>query len=187
MELYARNREEWHEWLEKNHSDLNGIWLIYYKKSSGKPRVSYDDAVEEALCFGWIDGKIRRLDEERYMQWYTPRRKGSLWSQLNLKRVEKLISEGRMRSDGLAVYENRLKKTDRNYDRKDNKHLNLPDDLLAALKSEPNAFDNFMGFPVSNRKLYILWLNSAKRPETRSSRIIRIVQNSLKKIKAGMM
>ena len=99
MELYVKTRAEWRKWLEENHSSVQGIWLIYYKKISGRPRIPYSDAVEEALCFGWIDGKIKRVNDDYYIQWFTPRRPGSRWSKLNMGKVEKLIREDRMKPE----------------------------------------------------------------------------------------
>ena len=187
MELYAKNREEWHKWLEEYHTSVDGIWLIYYKKSSGKPRIPYNDAVEEALCFGWIDSKIKRVNDDYFIQWFTPRKPGSRWSELNLKRVEKLIKEGRMQHEGLLVYNKAAEMPKNNYNVKSEVNLNIPDDLMLALKSNPVAFNNFMNFPQGSRKLYVFWLNDAKRPETRQSRILKIVNNSEKNVKAGMM
>lgn len=110
MELYLKTREEWHEWLEDNHAVIPGIWLVYYKKISGKTRIAYNDVVEEALCFGWIDGKIKRVNDDYYIQWFTPRRPGSRWSKLNMGKVEKLIREGKMKPEGLKVYEDGVKR-----------------------------------------------------------------------------
>lgn len=187
MELYVQTREEWHKWLEDNHAVLSGIWLVYYKKISGKPRIAYNDAVEEALCFGWIDGKIKRVNEDYYIQWYTPRRKGSRWSELNVKRAQKLISEGRMRQPGLLVYEEAMKKPGMTYDVKPDNNMPVPDDLLTALKTNIKAYNNFMNFPPGSRKLYLFWLNDAKRVTTRNARIIKIVERSARNIRAGMM
>jgi uncharacterized protein YdeI (YjbR/CyaY-like superfamily) len=187
MELYVKTREEWHNWLEDNHALLSGIWLIYYKKLSGKPRIAYNDAVEEALCFGWIDGKIKRVNEDYYIQWFTPRRKGSRWSNLNMKRVRKLINEGRMRQPGLLVYEEALKKPELIYDIKSDNNFPVPDDLMAALKTNIEAYNNFINSPPGSRKLYVFWLNDAKRAETRRARISKIVERSAKNIRAGMM
>jgi uncharacterized protein YdeI (YjbR/CyaY-like superfamily) len=100
--LYVTTRDAWRAWLEKNHAAATEVWLIYYKKHTGRPRIPYDDAVEEALCFGWIDSIVRRIDEGRYAQKFTPRRDGSQWSELNIKRARKLIKEGRMTRAGLA-------------------------------------------------------------------------------------
>jgi uncharacterized protein YdeI (YjbR/CyaY-like superfamily) len=187
MELYVKTREEWHNWLEDNHSVVQGIWLIYYKKISGKPRIDYDDAVEEALCFGWIDGKIKRVNEDYYIQWFTPRRKGSRWSELNVKRAQKLISEGLMRQPGLLVYEEALKNPELIYDVKSDSNIVVPDDLIKALKTNIQAYNNFINFPQGSRRMYVLWLNDAKRIETRNARIIKIVERSARNLKAGMM
>ena len=187
MELYVRNREEWRMWLEEYHNSVDGIWLIYYKKPSGKPRIPYNDAVEEALCFGWIDSKIKRVNDDYYIQWFTPRRPGSRWSKLNMSRVEKLIKDGRMRQDGLSVYKEGMNKPQRIVNVRSEANLSVPDDLMSALRNNSEALNNFMNFPQGSRKLYVFWLNNAKRPETRQSRILKIVNNSEKNIKAGMM
>ena len=104
MELYIKSREEWHSWLEENTSTTREVWLIFYKKGSDKPRIPYNDAVEEALCFGWIDGKIKRINEQFFIQRFTPRRRGSRLSKYNIERVEKLIKEGRMKPAGLQAF-----------------------------------------------------------------------------------
>jgi uncharacterized protein YdeI (YjbR/CyaY-like superfamily) len=187
MELYIKTREEWHNWLDKNHSVVPGVWLVYYKKISGKPRIAYNDAVEEALCFGWIDGKIKRVNEEYYIQWFTPRRKGSRWSALNVQRAQKLIGEGRMRQPGLLVYEESIKKPGLIYDVKLDINMSVPDDLLTALKKNIEAYNNFINFPPGSRRLYVFWLNDAKRAETRNARISKIVERSAKNMRAGMM
>lgn len=187
MELYVKTCAEWRKWLEENHSSLQGLWLIYYKKISGKPRIPYNDAVEEALCFGWIDGKIKRVNDDYYIQWFTPRRPGSRWSKLNMGKAEKLIREGRMKPEGLKAYEDGVKRPQMIYDIKAEANLVVPDDLLNALKNNSEAYSNFINFPPSSRKLYVFWLNDAKRAETRSGRIAKIVDRSEKNIKAGMM
>jgi uncharacterized protein YdeI (YjbR/CyaY-like superfamily) len=187
MELYVKTRQEWRKWLEENHSSVQGIWLIYYKKPSGKPRIPYNDAVEEALCFGWIDSKIKRVNDDYYIQWFTPRRPGSRWSKLNMGRIQKLIEEGRMRPEGLSAYEeaNKKPKLINNIRLEDN--IPVPDDLSLALEKNIAAHNNFINSPPSSRKLYVFWLNDAKREETRKARIAKIVERSEKNIKAGMM
>lgn len=187
MELYVKNRVEWRKWLEANHSMVEGIWLIYYKKPSWKPRIPYNEAVEEALCFGWIDGKIKRVNDEYYMQWFTPRRPGSRWSKLNINRAQKLINEVRMRPAGLVAYKETTMRPELIYDIKSVNNLLVPDDLMEALKNNIAAYNNFTNFTPASRKLYLLWLTSAKRAETRQSRIKMIVERSEKNIRAGMM
>jgi uncharacterized protein YdeI (YjbR/CyaY-like superfamily) len=187
MELYFKTRADWRSWLEENYQKTDGIWFVFYKKLSGKPSVAYNDAVEEALCFGWIDGKIKRVNEDYYIQWFTPRRPRSKWSELNISRVNKLLAEDKMRPSGIRAYENAEKRPESFYSQMEDDNLQIPEDLIAALTSNPVANDNFMKFSPSCRKLYLLWLSDAKRQETRLARIAKIVDRSEKNIKAGMM
>src|SRR5690242_14390957 len=106
---HPKSRAAWRKWLETNHARAEGVWLISYKKATGKPRLTYDEAVEEALCFGWIDSKPGKLDEERSMLWFAPRKSGTGWSKLNKERVDKLIQAGSMASAGLARVESAKK------------------------------------------------------------------------------
>jgi len=187
MEIYLKTRYEWRKWLEKNHDNCEEVWLRYYKKPSGMPRIPYSDAVEEALCFGWIDGKIKRINEDYYIQRFTPRRSGSRWSKYNIERIQRLIKEGRMHQAGLKVYT----EVDRNpgliYDNKSDGDPQIPADLMNELKKSKAAESNFLNFPQSSRRIYIEWLNSAKRPETRTGRIAKIVAFAEKNQKPGMM
>lgn len=187
MELHVSTSEDWRKWLELNHSISQGIWLIYYKKISGKPRVPYNEAVEEAICWGWIDGKIKRVNDDYYMQWFTPRRVRSRWSRLNISRAHKLISEGRMKPEGLAAFDLSRENPDRVYDTSSEFNLIIPEDLMDALKNNSLAFNNFQNFSPSCRKLYLFWLKDAKRAETRQGRIKKIIDRSEKNVKAGMM
>jgi len=187
MELYFADRQEWRKWLEMNHSACEEVWLKYYKKPSGKPRIPYADAVEEALCFGWIDGKIKRINEDYYIQRFTPRRSGSRWSKYNIDRIKKLKKAGLMHPAGLKAYKEALDKPELVYDDRRDGPPSTPDDLLSALAGNKKAVSNFNNFSQSTRRLYIDWLNSAKRPETRSNRIRKIVELAEKNIKPGMM
>ena len=187
MELYIIDRKEWRKWLKKNHSTSEEVWLRYYKKPSGKPRIPYNDAVEEALCFGWIDGKIKRINEEYYIQRFTPRRPGSRWSKYNIDRVKKLKKEGLMKPAGLKAYKEALDKPELIYDDHRDGTPSFPDDLLSELTKNKKASQNFNNFTLSTRRMYIEWLNSAKKPETRIRRISRIVEMAEKNLKPGMM
>jgi uncharacterized protein YdeI (YjbR/CyaY-like superfamily) len=187
MELYFKTRGEWRNWLDENHSKVRGVWLVYYKKNSEKPRIPYNDAVEEALCYGWIDGKIKRVNEDYYIQWFTPRRPGSRWSKLNMERAGKLIKEGKMRHQGLKAYEETVKEPGLIYEIRTETNISLPDDLLTALQRNSEAYINFNNFPPSSQRLYLLWLSNAKREETRVGRITKIVARAEKNIRAGMM
>jgi uncharacterized protein YdeI (YjbR/CyaY-like superfamily) len=185
--LYVKNRNEWRDWLIINHDIETEIWLIYYKKHSDKPRIPYDDAVEEALCFGWIDSLVKTIDDEKYMQKYTPRKKNSIWSDLNTKRAQKMIKEGRMTDAGLALIEIAKKngKWDAAYSSK--KMFEMPGDLKSALKQNKKAWENFNNFAPSYKNNYIGWVVSAKRDETREKRISEVVKRSEANQKPGML
>lgn len=183
--LYATNREDWRAWLKRNHTKKKQIWLIYYKKHTGKPRIPYSDAVEEALCFGWIDSTVQRLDNEKYAQKFTPRKLRSRWSQLNIKRAQDMIEKGKMTNAGLALFKEAGKKKPRTAIMK--KKYAVPPDLRKALAKNKKALTNFNNFAPSYRKMYVLWILDAKKQETREKRIKRVVERSAKNQKPGMM
>lgn len=187
MDLYFRDRSEWRRWLEENGRSSEGIWMILYKKHSGKECIAYVEAVEEALCFGWIDGKIKRINDEYYIQSYTPRRQGSRWSKYNVERVQRLINEGRMTPPGLDAYKKILEKPHLIYDNRTSGDPVIPDDLLLALRNNKTAFENFVKFPPSARRIYIEWLNSSKKPETRPRRISKILEASFSNQRPGII
>jgi uncharacterized protein YdeI (YjbR/CyaY-like superfamily) len=177
--FYARNREEWREWLEKNHQSSPGIWFIYYKKGTNVPTVAYEDAVGEALSFGWIDSKVNALDEERYMQVFTPRKPGSTWSRINKQRVEKLIKEGLMTTSGMQKIE--VAKKDGSWSILDDvEDLLLPEDLKKEFRGNEQAEKYFHTFKDSSKKQILWWIASAKRPETRKRRIEKVVELAAK-------
>ncbi len=187
MELYFRNLEEWHKWLKENGSSDKGIWMINYKKHTGRECITYDEAVEEALCFGWIDGKIKRINDEYFIRLFTPRRRGSRWSKYNIERVEKLIREGRMMLSGINAYNEIIKKPHLAYDNRLAGIPEIPEDLLSALKENKTAFENFMHFSGAARKLYIGWYNDAKRDKTRIARIQKIIMFSEQNRRPGIL
>ncbi len=176
--VHPKTRKAWRQWLEKNHLSSPGIWLIYYKKGTGKPQVSYDESVEEALCFGWIDSLPRKLDMERAMLKFTPRKRKSVWSDLNKERVKRLIENKLMTRAGLDKIEqakkdgswNTLNST--NYQADTNE---LPSDLKEALSINNTALENFLSFTKGYRRQFLFWIDSAKRTETRSARIQQTV------------
>src|SRR5437868_2610415 len=144
--VHPKTRNAWRSWLQKNHAKSPGIWLIYNKKSAGKKRLEYAEAVEEALCFGWIDSTLRPLDEEMYMQRFTPRKPKSGWSGLNKKRIEKMIAEGLMTNAGLEKIEQAKK--DGSWSSLDHiDALHLPEDFEKALSKNRKAKINFDNFP----------------------------------------
>jgi uncharacterized protein YdeI (YjbR/CyaY-like superfamily) len=186
-EIYFKNRDEWHKWLEENHKTVEGLWMRIYKKHTGRECVPYVEAVEEALCFGWIDGKIKRINNDYYIQYYTPRRVGSRWSKYNIERVRKLTSEGRMKQAGVDAFNKIFEKPHLVYDNKASGDPGIPDELLSALKAGKAALDNFMNFSPSARRIYIEWYKYAKRDKTRIDRIRRIVLFSEEKQRPGML
>jgi uncharacterized protein YdeI (YjbR/CyaY-like superfamily) len=167
MELHFAERRAWRAWLEENHEKVHEVWLLFYKKHTGVATISYDDAVEEALCYGWIDSLIKRLDEDRYARKFTPRSDTSRWSASNLARIERLKAAGRMTPAGLAK---------------------IPDGVTAvvppakqvgavpayfrdALDANPSARETFEGLAPSYRRNYVAWVDSAKREATRRRRL----------------
>jgi uncharacterized protein YdeI (YjbR/CyaY-like superfamily) len=170
----AATRAEWRTWLEKHHATRTEVWLVYYKKVSGKPSVEYLESLEEALCFGWIDSIIQKIDDEKYARKFNPRRAGSKWSELNKHLVAKLVSERRMTGAGLAKVDFTLPEADG--PRPKRPELPLPDWLKTGLMASPTAWENFNRLPPSHRRNYIGWISDAKKEETRQRRIREAVR-----------
>jgi len=184
--LFFKDRNEWRKWLEKNYSKESEAILIHYKKSSGKEGLNHFDAVEEALCFGWIDSKLRRIDEERFMLRYTPRKEKSVWSKKNKDTAERMVQSGKMAESGFekielakkhglwdAAYTNLVKER-------------LPSDLKKALMKDNIAWKNFQSFANSYRNTYIGWVKNAKIETTRNRRINEVVTRSKDNKKPGI-
>jgi uncharacterized protein YdeI (YjbR/CyaY-like superfamily) len=176
--FYARNRHEWHQWLSENHNTSPGVWLIYYKKNNTQKSVEYEDAVQEALIFGWIDSKVNALDEERYMQVFTPRKQGSTWSKLNKNRIERLIEKKLMKPAGLKKV-NAAKKDGSWTFLDDIEDLIVPEDLKKTLNKNITAIENFNSFNDSHKKQILYWVASAKMRKTRKRRIKMIFEAAL--------
>lgn len=176
--IYAIDRQAWRQWLTINHQDAIGIWLIYYKVGSGKPSISYSDAVKEALCFGWIDSKVKTLDAERYRQIFTPRKPNSVWSKLNKQYLEELTAQGLMTAAGLEKIA-AAKQDSSWYSLDDIEALIIPPDLQQALELNPIAQSNFIAFNKTTKKNILFWIASAKRPATRLQRIQQTIQSAL--------
>ncbi len=168
--LHFERVEEWRGWLEANHRQREGVWLVSWKPRTGKPGIGYEAAVEEALCFGWVDSTSRSLDDERGMLWYAPRRKGSLWAASNKERVERLEAQGRMTDAGRAAIE--AAKADGSWSVLEPvEALVVPDDLAAAFAEHPDAMEHWDTFSASAKRAYLLWIYTAKRVETRTRRV----------------
>jgi uncharacterized protein YdeI (YjbR/CyaY-like superfamily) len=175
--FYPENREQWREWLAENHSTISSIWLIYYKKSSGKPSITYSDAVDEALCFGWIDSKIKSIDSEKYRQFFCPRKPNSVWSKVNKQKVLSLVEQGLMTQAGFTVIE--IAKMNGSWTILDEAEaLVIPDDLLLALSEISVAKEYFLKLSHTDKRNLLQWITLAKKAETRQRRIREIVTSA---------
>ena len=184
LPYHPKTRVEWREWLSANHASSKGIWLILLKKGAGIAGIMYSDAVEEALCFGWIDSRLDTLDTERYKLYFSSRKPGSVWSRLNKQRIRKLVKEGLMTSAGLVKIE--AAKKDGSWSKLDEiDRLVMPADLLAPLSANEEAKRNFEGFSTSSKKIILFWIASARRGETRQKRIEETVRLAAQNIKAA--
>jgi uncharacterized protein YdeI (YjbR/CyaY-like superfamily) len=185
-ELYFESLDEWRSWLQENHHLSKGIWLVFYKKESGKPSMKYEESIEEALCYGWIDSIIRKIDEESHVRKFTPRKDDSKWSDLNKKRVEKLIREERMTAAGMAKVE--IAKQNGQWDQTDQPRIQfeIPSEFQAALEQHSKAQEFFNTLIKTDQKQYITWIASAKRPETREKRIKEAIELLEKGQKLGL-
>jgi uncharacterized protein YdeI (YjbR/CyaY-like superfamily) len=164
------DRKDWREWLKKNHKSSTGVWLIIQKKDSNKKGITLDDAVEEAVSFGWIDSKMQPVDEDHYRLFMTPRKPGSTWSKSNKTRVEKLIRSGLMTNAGFEKVE--AAKRDGSWDKLNAiDELIIPEDFAEALSANSIAKRNFESFTDSTKKQIFWWIESAKRMETRRKRV----------------
>ena len=183
QDLNFETGEEWRNWLKERHSQVNEAWVIIYKKNSKKDGLKYLEAVEEAICYGWIDSKMNRVDQDTFRQRFSPRRKNSIWSKSNKELATRLIKEGKMTNAGYeAIKEGkRSGKWQNAYTSKTIPAI--PDDLQKALQASPTAQNNFQAFPNSTKLIYIHWIQSAKRPETRAKRIKQVVERAAKNIK----
>jgi uncharacterized protein YdeI (YjbR/CyaY-like superfamily) len=174
-EVYAPDRAAFRDWLSANHDSADGVWLVYFKKHTGRDSVDYDGAVREALCFGWIDGKVQRLDDDRYRQVFMPRRPGSTWSTSNKRRVAELAERGLLAPPGAAVIA--AARADKSWNLLDDvEALIVPEDLAEALDASPGARAAYDDFKDSIKKATLWYVKSAKRAETRARRIVQVVE-----------
>ena len=162
-------------WLEANHDSATELWVGMYRKGTGKPSVTWPQVVDECLCFGWIDGIRKGLDEESYANRITPRKAKSNWSRINLKRVEELIAAGRMRPAGLRAYEGRTAGPDGTYSYEQRDNPVLDEELTRLFQAEPEAWQYFQSRPPGYRRLALFWVVSARREETRRRRLARLI------------
>jgi uncharacterized protein YdeI (YjbR/CyaY-like superfamily) len=181
--LHVTDREDWRAWLKENHDKEQEVWLIFYKKQTGKPVIPYDDAVEEALCF---DSIIKRMDDEKFSRKFTPRKADSKWSELNKKRVKKMIRQGRMTEAGLALI-NAAKKSGKWEEViSQPKESNIPSGIKNALYANKKAWENFNQLAPSHQRQYIGWITTAKKEETRQRRLKEALEILAQGKKLGM-
>lgn len=175
--FYAPDALTWRRWLETNHQVVQGVWLIIYKKESGIPSVYYPEAVDEALCFGWVDSLGNKRDEQSYYQYFSPRKPKSNWSGVNKAKVERLLLAGKMMPAGLKMVE-LAKRTGTWTALEDVENCVVPADLEAALALQPQALAHWQAFPPSAKRGILQWLSAAKQAATRERRIVEIVDKA---------
>jgi uncharacterized protein YdeI (YjbR/CyaY-like superfamily) len=184
--LYAKDRKFWRDWLGRHHAEKKEIWLVFYKKHVQEPCVTYDQAVEEALCFGWIDSTLKRNDDNRHTIRFTPRKNTRLWSNLNRKRFRKMIGQGRMTKAGLDKVHPSV-----DINRDDaltgpGEGLAIPEFVQEGLKAEPEAWAEFQARAPSQQRMIVGWIMNAKRPETHIRRLERAIKAMHRKEPVGM-
>ena len=179
MQLCFRQRSAWRAWLARHHQSTREVWLVFYKAHTGKPALSYEEAIEEALCFGWIDSLIKRLDGDRYLRKFTPRTDSARWSATNLRRVERLVREGRMTPAGTSKLAPGVKAEVPPVRR----FSAVPPFFKQALTVNPKAAKHFASLPPSQRRLFVAWVASARREATRQRRLeeaLRLLERNQK-------
>ncbi len=186
-QVHVTTRSEWRRWLAENHDqEKRGIWLVFHKKKAGKPSLEYQESVEEALCFGWIDSIIKKIDDDKYCRKFTPRKDESQWSNTNKKRVEKIVEEGRMTEFGLAKVEAAKRSGRGEIDLRPSINMEMPQELSEALARNTNAKDFFAELAPTYQKQFIGWIVTAKRPRTKAKRIKESLALLAKGEKLGM-
>lgn len=174
--IYFESPAEWRAWLEQHHASETEIQVGFYKKNTGRQRMTWSQAVDEALCFGWIDGIVRRVDDERHQQRFTPRKAKSTWSAVNIDKVERLTAEGRMADAGLRAYAARSEENSRIY-AFEQVAVELPPEALQRLRADEAAWTFWESRPVGYRRVASWWVVSAKRPETREKRLATLIED----------
>jgi uncharacterized protein YdeI (YjbR/CyaY-like superfamily) len=180
---YFKNAQEWRNWLHDNHATSKGVHLVFYRVTSTFESMRWEEAVQVAICYGWIDSTVRKIDEDRRKQMFTPRKDKSVWSKLNKTYIEKLIADNLMHDSGLKKIE--TAKLNGSWTSLDHvEELVIPDDLQEAFNQNSLAYEHYQNFSRSYRKSYLYWLNQAKRAETRCVRIAEIIRLCEQNIKS---
>lgn len=175
-QLFVSDRDEWREWLKENHESKKEVWLVYYKKRTGKASVPYDDSVEEALCFGWVDSIVKKLDKQTFARKFTPRKGESRWSEANKKRVLEMIEEGKMAEAGLKRIKEAKDSGEWSKVREAPKGLVIPPCLKEALARDEKASHYFDKLAYSYKRQTVAWIASAKKEETRERRVAEVIR-----------
>lgn len=184
--LQAKSRNEWRDWLIKHHATEKEIWLVYYKMHTGKTTIKYRESVEEAICFGWIDGIKKRIDEEKYTHRFTIRRSKSKWSKLNIGLAKKMIAEKRMTRFGLTFFEQRLEYEEDSIKSRAPISNELTRELAQILMNNKNAWNNFLNLAPSHKKQYVGWIMRAKKETTKQKRLVQAIRFLEQNKKIGM-
>jgi len=170
------NRDEWRAWLAENYDKEQEIWLVYFKPASGKTGIDYESSIEIALCYGWVDSIIQKIDDEKYARKFNPRREKSFWSKSNKTRMEKLIAEKRMTAIGLAKYNPQAQESPSEEGQMLRQgKIPIPPEFSRNMEANPRAWQNFQQLPPSQQRLYMGWVLSAKKDETRQKRLAEII------------
>jgi uncharacterized protein YdeI (YjbR/CyaY-like superfamily) len=176
---FFRTAADFRNWLEKNHATATELWVGFYKKDSKKPSITWPESVDEALCFGWIDGIRKRVDAISYQNRFTPRRRGSIWSAINIKRAKELVRQRQMRPPGLKAFAARIENKSGIYSY-EQRSTELIESYAKLLKKNKAAFKFFEKQPPSYRKMIGWWIVSAKKEETRMARLAKLISESAK-------
>jgi uncharacterized protein YdeI (YjbR/CyaY-like superfamily) len=184
---YFATPADWRAWLSKHHADTGELWVGFYKRSSGKPSITWPEAVDEALCFGWIDGVRKRLDDESYVIRFTPRRRGSVWSAVNVRRIAELTKLGRMRQSGLRAYAERQAHKTAIYSFEQRRELSLPAAFEREMRADADAWRFFSAQAPWYQRTVTWWIVSAKREDTRRKRFARLLAVSVRGQRLDMM
>ncbi len=174
MPTFFEAAEDWRKWLEKNHTKSDELWVGYWKKHTGKPSLTWPESVDEALCFGWIDGLRRRIDEETYQIRFTPRRPRSIWSAVNIERFDALLEAGRMTESGRAAFDKKTRERSKVY-AYERQNARLSDEFEKRLQNEPRAARFWSSLPAYYKKVTSHWVMSAKRESTRERRLEALI------------
>ncbi|HEY7477502.1 MAG TPA: YdeI/OmpD-associated family protein [Actinomycetota bacterium] len=173
--VFFARPEDLRVWFETHHTSSSELWVGYFKRASGRRSITWPESVDEALCYGWIDGVRKRYDDESYVIRFSPRRRGSAWSRVNIGRAEELIREGRMHPAGLAAFQAR---TEANYSHEQRSQARLEPTQEARFRANPEAWDYFLSRPPSYQRTAIWWVVSAKKEETRERRLTTLIEDS---------